>query len=180
MDTLNDAEEAFKYMLPNATKQVNYLGEESAFFTSQAYKETRRCTMINYTMSREHFVDMGEQMHKHMHSLTQGWGQFLDFYSDLNNARKESDDKYAELSYIGEEIVEPDEEPVRNNDLIDNYGQKRNNIYDEFMSDGFGQPIQALNREPRNAEEESKQESVGSGMLLTDLQNEIKNEEEQS
>lgn len=34
MDTLNDAEEAFKYMLPNATKQVNYLGEESAFFTT--------------------------------------------------------------------------------------------------------------------------------------------------
>jgi len=33
MDTLNDAEAAFGYMLPNASKQVNYLGEESAFFT---------------------------------------------------------------------------------------------------------------------------------------------------
>jgi len=34
MDTLNNAEAAFTYMLPNATKQVNYLGEESAFFTT--------------------------------------------------------------------------------------------------------------------------------------------------
>lgn len=60
MDTLNDAEAAFEYMLPNATRQVNYLGEESAFFTSQAHKEARRVTMINYTMGREHLVDMGE------------------------------------------------------------------------------------------------------------------------
>jgi len=34
MDTLHNAEAAFAYMLPNATKQVNYLGEESAFFTN--------------------------------------------------------------------------------------------------------------------------------------------------
>ena len=34
MDTLNDAEAAFEFMLPVATKQVNYLGEESAFFTT--------------------------------------------------------------------------------------------------------------------------------------------------
>ena len=60
MDTLNDAEAAFEFMLPVATKQVNYLGEESAFFTTQCYKETRRVTMINYTMAREHFIDMGE------------------------------------------------------------------------------------------------------------------------
>ena len=60
MDTLNDAEAAFGYMLPNASKQVNYLGEESAFFTTQCFKETRRTTMINYTMAREHFIDMGE------------------------------------------------------------------------------------------------------------------------
>jgi hypothetical protein len=34
MDCMNDAERAFSYMLPNPTKQVNYLGEESAFFTT--------------------------------------------------------------------------------------------------------------------------------------------------
>ena len=34
MNSLNNAEEAFEFMLPNATKQVNYLAEESAFFTS--------------------------------------------------------------------------------------------------------------------------------------------------
>jgi len=33
----------------------------------------------------------------------------LDFYSDLNNARKEKDEKYAEENYIGEEVIEPDE-----------------------------------------------------------------------
>jgi hypothetical protein len=33
----------------------------------------------------------------------------LDFYTDLNNARKEKDDKYVEDSYIGEEVIEPDE-----------------------------------------------------------------------
>lgn len=55
--------------------------------------------------------------------MTLGWGQFLDFYSDLNNARKESDEKYVERSFIGEEIVEPDEGPVRNDELIDRYGE---------------------------------------------------------
>ena len=60
METVNDAEAAFGYMLPKTTKQVNYLGEESAFFQTQCYKETRRMTMINYTMAREHFLDMGE------------------------------------------------------------------------------------------------------------------------
>jgi hypothetical protein len=34
MDSLDDAETAFSYMLPNATRQVNYLEEESAFFTA--------------------------------------------------------------------------------------------------------------------------------------------------
>ena len=36
----------------------------------------------------------------------------LDFYTDLNNARKEKDDSYVEQNYIGEETVEPDEVPV--------------------------------------------------------------------
>jgi hypothetical protein len=44
--------------------------------------------------------------------VNNGWGQFLDFYTDLNNARKESDDFFVEKNYIGEELVEPDENPV--------------------------------------------------------------------
>jgi len=104
MDTLGNAEAAFNYMLPNATKQVNYLAEESAFFTSQCYKETRRVTMINYTMAREHFLDMGEQVHKHIYDINLAWGQFLDFYSDLNNARRAHEDSFVERNYIGEEL----------------------------------------------------------------------------
>ena len=36
----------------------------------------------------------------------------LDFYTDLNNARKEKDDQYIEQSFIGEEVTEPDELPI--------------------------------------------------------------------
>jgi len=140
MDTLNDAEAAFKYMLPNATKQVNYLSEESAFFTSQCYKETRRVTMINYTMAREHFIDMGEQVHKHIYDLNLAWGQFLDFYSDLNNARKANEDSFVDRQYIGEELAEPDEKPLTNDDLVDNFGEDQpetaNDFYEAF-NDGF-------------------------------------------
>lgn len=50
------------------------------------------------------------------------WGQFLDFYSDLNNARKAHEDNFMERNYIGEELVEPDEKPVNNMELIDNFG----------------------------------------------------------
>lgn len=112
MDSLSDAETAFTYMLPTASKQVNYLGEESSFFTTQCYKETRRVTMINYTMAREHFIDMGEQVHKHIYDINLAWGQFLDFYSDLNNARKANDDHFVERQSIGEELPEPDEAPL--------------------------------------------------------------------
>lgn len=65
--------------------------------------------MQDYAGGRFHFVDMGEQMHRHVYELNLAWGQFLDFYTDLNNARKERDDKYIEEAFIGEEIVEPDE-----------------------------------------------------------------------
>ena len=140
MNSLNNAEEAFEFMLPNATKQVNYLAEESAFFTSQAYKEARRVTMINYTMARENMVDLGEQMHRHIYEMTLNWGHFLDFYSDLNNARKEKDEEYVEKSFIGEELMEPDEQPIRNNDLIDDYAENVEGLdkdfYDQF-DDGF-------------------------------------------
>jgi hypothetical protein len=48
-------------------------------------------------------------MHRHIYEMNLAWGQMLDFYTDLNNARKEKDDKYAEDTHIGEEIIEPDE-----------------------------------------------------------------------
>ena len=79
--------------------------------------------MINYTMAREHFIDMGEQVHKHIYDLNLAWGQFLDFYSDLNNARKAHEDDFADRQYIGEELQEPDEQPLRDDDLIDNFGE---------------------------------------------------------
>ena len=143
MDTLNDAERAFGYMLPGASKQVSYLSEESAFFTSQCYKETRRTTMINYTMAREHFIDMGEQVHKHIYDINLAWGQFLDFYSDLNNARKAHEDTFVETSCIGEEIPEPDERPLTNDDLVDDEFdelQDKRNFFNAF-DDGFDEVL---------------------------------------
>lgn len=99
-------------MLPKETKKVEYLAEESAYFTNQCWKESRRVIMLDYAMAREHFVDMGEQMHRHIYEVNLAWGQMLDFYTDLNNARKEKDDSYAEQAYIGEEVIEPDEKTV--------------------------------------------------------------------
>jgi len=125
MGALQDAERAFTLMLPNSTRQVNYLEEEAAFFTAQVYKEVKRTTMLDYAMAREHFVDMGEQTHRHFHDVTQAWGNFLDFYSDLNKARKEKDDDYVDRHLIGEELVEPDEqnafETADDNDMYDEY-----------------------------------------------------------
>ena len=171
MNSLNDAETAFTYMLPNATKQVNYLAEESAFFTSQAYKEARRVTMINYTMARENMIDLGEQMHRHIYDMTLNWGQFLDFYSDLNNARKENDDKYVEMSYIGEEVDEPDEQPLVNNDLLDKYGEKGENPDDYFnaFADDYGAPIQrnSFSLDNANTKESSY---LNQNNMLTELQ----------
>jgi hypothetical protein len=45
--------------------------------------------MLDYTLAREHFIDMGEQMQRHIHEINSAWGAMLDFYTDLNNARKE-------------------------------------------------------------------------------------------
>lgn len=56
----NTAELAFKMMLPEQTKRLNYLADESAYFTNQTFKDSRRLLMVDYTMAREHFVDMGE------------------------------------------------------------------------------------------------------------------------
>jgi hypothetical protein len=66
--------------------------------------------MLDYTLAREHFIDMGEQMQRHIHEINSAWGAMLDFYTDLNNARKEQDDAYVDLQCIGEEVQEPDEQ----------------------------------------------------------------------
>jgi len=100
--------------------------------------------MINYTMAREHFIDMGEQVHKHIYDINLAWGQFLDFYSDLNNARKTAEDSFVDRTYIGEELQEPDESPLTNDDLVDDFDQredrenenKNNNFFDAF-DDGY-------------------------------------------
>ena len=57
---MNDQDAAYKIMLPKETKKVEYLAEESAYFTNQVWKEARRVIMLDYAMGREHFVDMGE------------------------------------------------------------------------------------------------------------------------
>ena len=90
----NDAEKACALMLPKETWKLNYLRDESAYFTNQMYSETRRTVMQDYTMAREHFVDMGEQMLRHIHEINSSWASMLNWYTDLNNARKEHDDTY--------------------------------------------------------------------------------------
>lgn len=73
-DLIHDEEAAKRMMLPKETKKVEYLAEESSFFTNQCWKESRRVIMQDYTMSREHFVDMGEQMHRHIYEINLAWG----------------------------------------------------------------------------------------------------------
>lgn len=52
----------------------------------------------------------------------------LDFYTDLNNARKEKDDSYAEQNYIGEEIIEPDEVGGAIGNLYDKSFQQKKDV----------------------------------------------------
>lgn len=69
------------------------------------------------------------------------WGRFLDFYSDLNNARKAHEDNFVERQYIGEELVEPDEQPAMNEDLIEKFDTDQEisnkSFFDAFDNDGF-------------------------------------------
>ena len=85
-------------------------------------------------------------MHRHIYEMNLAWGQMLDFYTDLNNARKEKDDKYAEDTHIGEEIIEPDE-----NHQIPFATEKRRASDD----DDTGNLLSALKEEIQK-EEESK------------------------
>ena len=126
--------------------------------------------MINYTMARENMVDLGEQMHRHIYDMTVNWGHFLDFYSDLNNARKESDDKYVEKSFIGEEIQEPDEQPIRNDDLIDKYGEQNLDDYFNEFADNYGGPIQRSSSMTLDATNQRDSSYLNEQNMLTELQ----------
>lgn len=154
---LDNAEAAFEMMLPAETKKVAYLAEESAFFSNQCYKESRRVIMQDYAIARYHFVDMGEQMHRHIYDLNMQWGQFLDFYTDLNNARKERDDKYVENECIGEEVIEPDEkESPFSSDLVHDDGDEET-----------GDLLSALKEEIKDEEkEEAKAEEEATGAMI--------------
>jgi hypothetical protein len=116
--------------------------------------------MLDYAMAREHFVDMGEQTHRHFHDVTQAWGNFLDFYSDLNKARKEKDDDYVDRHLIGEELVEADE----NNDIggleVDD------DLYDEYENGTTA----------NNVSKDGKAREAGKN-LLDEFDDEIKEEE---
>ena len=79
-------------------------------------------------------------MHKHIYDLNLAWGQFLDFYSDLNNARRAHEDSFVERQHIGEELQEPDESPIVNDDLLDNFGEDKGDDGVDFFNafdDGF-------------------------------------------
>jgi len=104
-------------------------------------------------------------MHRHIYDVNLGWGQFLDFYSDLNNARKESDEKYVERNYIGEEIPEPEDRPIVNEDLIDSY------------QDNYGQLDLDLQSDRSVSENFGNGPTIESSNVLTELQDEIREEE---
>lgn len=60
--------------------------------------------MLDYLASRENFLDVGEQYVSHMNINTKEWHKFIQFYNDLNNARKTKDDEYQREQFIGEEL----------------------------------------------------------------------------
>jgi len=136
--------------------------------------------MINYTMAREHFLDMGEQVHKHIYDINLAWGQFLDFYSDLNNARKAHEDSFVERNYIGEELVEPAETPYSSEELVDNFAAenpRQRNAYFEAFDDGFDDLASKGSMSDRKESVIKTQPLSGSGNLLGALQREIMEEE---
>lgn len=104
----NNPELAFQMMLPQQSRRLEYLNYQASFFTNQIYKEARRVIMLDYTMARESFVDLGEQLVHHNIQMHNGWVRFIKYYSNLNNARKEQDDNYMQFQGIGEEVAEPD------------------------------------------------------------------------
>ena len=60
--------------------------------------------MLDYLSRRENFLEVGEQYSKHMQKNLKDWHQFILFYSDINNARKQKDEDYKKEQYVGEEL----------------------------------------------------------------------------
>ena len=60
--------------------------------------------MLDYFSSRENFLDVGEQYYNHMTQNMKEWNKFIQFYSDINNARKSKDEDYKREQFIGEEL----------------------------------------------------------------------------
>lgn len=60
--------------------------------------------MLDYFSSRENFLDVGEQYYNHMTCNMKEWNKFIQFYSDINNARKSKDEEYKRDQFIGEEL----------------------------------------------------------------------------
>lgn len=119
-------------------------------------------------MAREHFIDIGEQIQRHLYEINNGWGQFLDFYTDLNNARKEIDDN-VEKNQIGEELPEPDEVKPYNEDLFDNYENDGSSQHDgSFSEDSTSNGL--LLRQPMTPRQETDN-------LLAELKKQINQEE---
>lgn len=118
--------------------------------------------MQDYALGRFHFVDMGEQMHRHIYELNLSWGQMLDFYTDLNNARKERDDKYLEVAFIGEEVIEPDERELPFSEDAET-GEMGSALYDsnkdEGVEEGGNEILGELKQEIQADDAASKEES---------------------
>lgn len=97
-------EECKAYMLPEKSQAVQELLDECQYFKQQLFNEVRRTIMLDYFASRENFSDVGEQYTNHMGANIKEWNKFIQFYSDLNNARKSKDDEYKREQFIGEEL----------------------------------------------------------------------------
>lgn len=81
-------------MLPEKTKALQELLDESQYFKQQLFNEVRRTIMLDYFDSRENFLDVGEQYINHLSKLVAQWHTFQGFYSDINNDRKAKDEEY--------------------------------------------------------------------------------------
>jgi cell division septum initiation protein DivIVA len=100
----NNFEEAKQFMLPEKSQQVQELLDESQYFKQQLFNEVRRTIMLDYFASRDSFLDVGEQYTNHLASNIKEWHKFVNFYSDVNNARKQKDEDYNREQFIGEEL----------------------------------------------------------------------------
>eukprot|EP00347_Sterkiella_histriomuscorum_P002889 403366404 len=126
----NDPVQAYQFILPDTTKEVEQLKDEVEYFTNQCYKEVKRVLMMDYDLARENFVDMGEMMMRMIYQMNIGWQEFLSFYTNLNLVRKQYDERFQEEKRIGEEIPDPDE---------------------SSSDDEYNQPLNEASLPPRNS-----------------------------